>query len=147
MALLNLFNFLHFVGLIWGVGGATIATIISVKADKNPDVAKASMKIMPAIVKLIWLGMILLIISGIALPFYISWPLNKQMLLVKHVLVAWIVIFGVAVGMSSKKMSRFAPKGKEAPDKRFIKAKKRTKAFSIVNLILWYVVTLLSVWV
>lgn len=127
---LDLFNFLHFVGLAFGLGGATIMTIISIKAEKHKEVAIAMRHIGPAIVKLIWTGLLLLIISGIALPFFVGWPLNKNMLLIKHILVAFIVIIGVIIGVSSKKG-----------------AKKYMKFFSIINLILWYTVTLLSVFV
>jgi len=37
---LELFNFLHFVGLAFGLGGATIATIISLKANKDKEIFK-----------------------------------------------------------------------------------------------------------
>lgn len=130
MVWLDLLNFLHFVGLAFGLGGATIMTIISIKAEKNKEVAIAMRYIGPAIVKLIWTGLILLIISGIALPFLVGWPLNRDMLLIKHILVAFIVIIGVIIGVSSKK-----------------RAKKHIKFFSMINLILWYIVTLLSVFV
>ena len=126
MVWLELFRVLHVIGLAFGLGGATIAAVISAKAAKDKDVGKAIGKIMPSIVKFIWAGMALLIISGIALPFYISWPIDKNMLLVKHALVALIVIMGIIMGIRMKK-------------------KKPIKALSIINLILWYLVTIMSV--
>ncbi|MBU0957585.1 MAG: hypothetical protein KKF56_02110 [Nanoarchaeota archaeon] len=147
MAGLEILNFIHDIGLIWGVGGATVMAIISAKAGKDKDVAKAAMKISPAIVKMIWIGILLLIVSGILLPSYIRWELNTQNLLIKHILVAWIVIIGVLLGLNSKKMMDFAPKGDDKPTLGFIRAKKKMKIFSIINLILWYVVVLLSVFV
>jgi len=126
MVWLELFRVLHVIGLAFGLGGATIAAVISAKAAKDKDVGKAMGKIMPSIVKFIWAGMALLIISGIALPFYISWPIDKNMLLVKHSLVALIVIMGIIMGIRMKK-------------------KKPIKALSIINLILWYLVTIMSV--
>ena len=128
MVWLEIFNFMHFVGLAFGLGGATIASIISSKAAKDKEVAKVIGKIMSPIVKLIWLGMILLIVSGIALPFFITWPLNKNMLIIKHVLVAWMVIIGIIMGRRMKKG-------------------KNIKGLSKINLILWYVVTLMSAFV
>jgi hypothetical protein len=125
---LDFYNFLHFVGLAFGLGGATIMTIISIKAEKYKEVALAMGRIGPLIVKLIWVGLLLLIISGIALPFYITWPLDKTMLLIKHILVAFIVIIGIILGISSRKGLR-----------------KQMKILVIINLILWYLVTLLSV--
>ena len=149
MVALELFNFLHFLGLAFGLGGATFAFVISRKAEKDKDVGKALMKIMPSIVKFIWIGMLLLIISGIALPFFVTWPLNRQMLIIKHVLVAWIVVIGVVIGTRMKKMKNLAPVGRlhEKPSPKFIKTQKQIKFFSTINLILWYLVTLLSVFV
>ena len=89
----------------------------------------------------------ILIISGIALPFYIEWPLDKKMLLIKHVFVVWIIIVGFFLGFSSRKMNRLAPREKEKPSPRFLKVKSQMRLFSIINLILWYLVTLLSVFV
>jgi uncharacterized membrane protein len=126
--LLETFNFLHFIGLAFGLGGATIAAVISAKAGKDKDVASALGKIIPSIVKLIWLGILFLIISGIGLIFLVKWPLNRQLLIIKHVLVAWVVIIGIVIGIRSKK-------------------KKSIKGLSIINLILWYGITLMSAFV
>lgn len=128
MVALEIFNFMHFLGLAFGLGGATIAAVISSKSNKDKDVKKAAAKIMPSIVKFIWLGLVLLIISGIFISFLVTWPLNKQLLIIKHVLVAWIVIIGVIIGRRMKKQ-------------------KPIKGLSIINLILWYVVTLMSAFV
>lgn len=144
--ILEIFRFLHILGLAFGLGGATLAAIISRKADKDLELGKQIMKIMSSVSKLIWLGLILLIISGIGISFYIEWPINKNLLIVKHVLVAWIVIFGVFIGVKMKRMKPLAPiKPNEKPSSQFVKAKKQLKFFSIINLILWYIITLMSV--
>ena len=142
---LEILNFLHFVGLAFGLGGATIMAIISNKAEKHKEVALAMRQIGPSIVKFIWVGLILLIVSGIALPFYIKWQLNKNMLLVKHVLVFWIVIMGIILGVGSRKRNRLAPK--ENPSEEFLKTKRLVRFFSIINLILWYLITIFSVFI
>jgi len=147
MVMLEISNFLHFAGLILGVGGATIANILSIKADKDPDIAKAARKIAPTIVKLIWIGLVLLIISGIMLPYYMTWPMNTQMLMAKHILVVWIVIIGILIGVNSKKLKALTPLGKEKPSSKFLRIKKMVRVLSIVNLILWWLVTLQSVFV
>src|SRR3989344_2254372 len=128
MAWLEIFNFLHFLGLAFGLGGATIAAIISSKAKVHREVRNAMSKLMPPISKLIGFGLFLLIVSGIALPFFITWPLNKNMLIIKHILVAWILVIGVWIGIRTKK-------------------NKDIKGLSIINLILWYAVTLMSAFV
>jgi len=148
MVWLEFFYFLHYIGIAWGLGGATTAAIISSKARKYQELTPGIIKIIPAISKLIWIGLLLLIISGIALPYFIKWPINKEMLIIKHVLVIWIVIIGIIIGVNAKKMKRLSNlTPKEKPSSAFIKAGKRVKIFSIINLILWYLVTLLSVFV
>ncbi len=147
MVWLEIFNFVHFLGLAFGLGGATLAAIISRKSERDSEIGKLSFKIMPSISKLIFFGLVLLIISGIALPFFIAWPLNKELLIVKHVLVAWIVVIGIILGRSSKKIFNLAPVGREKPSLRYLRTKKKIKLFSMINLVLWYVVTLISAFV
>lgn len=142
--ILEISNFIHFLGLAFGLGGATIAAVISRKAAKDKEVGKSFMKIMPSISKLIWIGLILLTISGILITIYVTWPINKELLIIKHILVVWIFIFGIVIGISMKKMKNLS----EAKDKLKIeKARKQMKIFSTINLILWYLVTLMSAFV
>ena len=145
MDLLPLFQFMHYLGIAYGVGGATIAKIITTKADKNQELVPATMKILPSISKLIWLGLILLAISGVALIYLVKWPINRQLLLVKHVLVLWILIFGILISAKGSKLMKLIPKAKEKPSLEFLKTKKQMKVFSTINLILWYLVTIISV--
>ena len=147
MVLLQITNFLHFLGLAFGLGGATIAVIISSKAEKDKEIAKIMHKIMPSISKLIGLGLLLLIISGIALISLVKWPLDKNLLIIKHILVVWIIIIGIILGINSKKMNNSSPIGKEKPSAKFLKAKQIVKTSSKINLILWYAVTLMSAFV
>lgn len=128
MSLLEIFNFIHFLGLAFGLGGATIATIISVKAKRDREIRNIIKKIMPSISKLIGFGLFLLIFSGIFLSFLVKWPLNKNLLIIKHILVVWIVIIGITIAKQTKK-------------------RKNIKGLSIINLILWYIVTLISAFV
>jgi len=147
MVALEIWNFLHFIGLALGLGGATIANIISRKADNDKELSRGLHKILPPIIKLIWTGLILLIISGIALPYYITYPMNKQILIIKHVIVVWIVLIGIFIGIISKRVMTSTPIGKEKPKQEFLKISKIMKVLSTINLILWYVVTLLSAFI
>ncbi|MDO8647997.1 MAG: DUF2269 family protein [Candidatus Diapherotrites archaeon] len=144
--LLEIFNFLHFIGLAWGVGGATAAAIISMKAEKNPEVAASLMKIIPALSKLIWAGLVLLIISGIAVTSLVKWPLDTNLLLIKHALVVLIVAIGALIFLRVKKMQKLAKPG-EKPSEEFFKAKKQLGMLSITNLALWYLIVLISAFV
>ena len=143
--LLETAQFVHFVGLVLGAGGATVATLINMKAEKDQQLAPAIMKIMPSISKLIWAGIILLAVSGIALSRLVPWPINYTIFSVKIFFVALLVINGVVMSAYLiKKMARLAPKN-EAPSKEFLKTKKMTKIAGITGLVLWYVIIGLSV--
>ena len=143
--LLEIFRFLHLVGLAFGLGGATIAAVISRKAEKDKELGKVVMKLMPSISKVIWLGLILLIISGGGLSIYVKWPIDKNILLLKHVLVAWLFVIGIFIGSRVKKIAKLEEKGK--PSAEFLRIMKQIKIFSIINLILWYLTTILAVFV
>jgi len=147
MVLFNLISFLHFIGLAFGLGGVTCVTIISLKAEKDKENGRKLASVIPAISKLIWLGLFLLIFSGIYLTSYLEESLNIQMLLIKHILVVWIVIFGVLIMVNSKKAMRLAPKQGEKPIHKYLVAKRFAKVFSRMNLVLWYLTALISFWI
>ena len=142
----EIFRFLHFVGLAWGVGGATIASIISAKADKDREIGSSFIKIVPAISKLIWIGILLLIISGVGIG--ITTPYgepDKQLFIVKIIIFALLIIIGIIIGLKIKKMKLIAPKENEKPLDEFLKTKKQLKILSIISLIIWYAIVGLSV--
>jgi hypothetical protein len=100
---------------------------------------------MPAISKLIWAAIILLIISGIALAQLVTFPVDAAMLLIKHIVVAVLVLNGIILAFGIlPKMQKLAPKDGK-PSVEFLKAKKSAKASSTLGLVLWYVILVLSV--
>lgn len=145
--ILEIFRFLHFVGLAWGVGGATVASIISAKADKDREISSSFMKIVPGISKLIWIGIVLLIISGIGLSRYVTWPINKELLIVKVSIFALLIVIGIVIGFKINKMKLIAPKENEKPLDEFLKTKKQLKILSIISLVIWYAIVGISVFV
>lgn len=147
MAILELFNFLHLVGLAWGVGGATIAAIISRKAEKDQEVGRVIMKLMPSVSKIIWLGLVLLLVSGFGISAYIERPINTWLLAVKHTVVIAIVIIGAAIWLRFRKMQRLIPKPGEVPSAEFSGSKRQVKALSAANLVLWYLVVIFSTFI
>ncbi len=145
MALLEAMWLLHFIGIAWGVGGATISAILMAKADKNPEIAPLAMKVMPSISKLIWAAIILLIVSGIALAQLVTFPIDAAMLLIKHAVVAVLVLNGIILAFGIlPKMKKFAPTDGK-PSAEFLKAKKSAKVAGMLGLFLWYVILVLSV--
>lgn len=145
MVLLEAMWLLHFIGISWGVGGATVAAILMMKSDKNPEIAPLAMKAMPAISKLMWIAIILLIVSGIALAQLVTWPIDTTMLLIKHVAVVILILNGLYLGFRIlPKMKKLAPSGGK-PSAEFLRAKKISRISGMIGLVLWYVIMILSV--
>lgn len=132
MALLQIINLLHLMGISWGVGGATIAAIIMIKAGKDKKLAPLMKEVMPAISKLMWLALILLGISGIMLVPLVTWPVDSTILTIKHIAVVALVINAVFMTLNAKKK----------PTKE---NQKMAKASGMIGLALWYIIVVLSV--
>jgi hypothetical protein len=128
MVLLETMNFLHFLGTAWGVGGATLAAILSAKL-KKPSQAPLLKEVMPVISKLILFGLLLVCASGIGLIFIVTWPMNIAMLIIKHVTVGALIVNMIFMKISQKRK----------------KSKKARKVSGIIGLLLWYVIIVLSV--
>lgn len=143
--MLQILRLLHAIGIAWGVGGATINSILIMKDEKNPELAPHIMKIMPSIVKMIWAAIIILIISGVFLVPLITWPIDKTMLSVKHLVVILLVLSGLNLNFRVlPKMKKLAPTDGQ-PSPEFLKIKKTLKISGIVGLVLWYTIMVLSV--
>ena len=139
---------LHYIGVAWGVGGVTMSIIVSMIADKNPENASHFMLVNKAIMKLIWIGLILLIISGFAYSY--TWPYGtleySTLLMIKHVLVAILIIVALVITFAFvPKVMKNKPKKDEKPLAAFINAKRNVKIGSIIGFILWYLILILSV--
>src|SRR3989344_2444978 len=133
---------MHDFGIALGVGGATIAFLISKKAEKKPEISQATGFLMESISKLIWVGLLLLIVSGIGLTAFIKWPVNIPLLIVKHAIVLIIAINGIYLGVNSKKLVKAI---REKDVLGINKTKLRLKKVGLLNLICWYIVMVLSV--
>ena len=141
-------HFLHIIFTVFGVGGATIATIIMMKAEKAPELMPAAMKFVESISKLIWVGLIGLIATGIITSamgagkgYY-----DPTTLAIKHIAVAVILICGLNINLRLlPKINLLAPKPGTKPAAEFIRARKHMKFSSMLSLVLWYVVVALSV--
>jgi len=141
-------HFLHLVFIIWGVGGATISTLLMIKAEKEPALMPSAMKFMGSISKLIWIAIMGLIITGIISAsmgagkgYY-----DPTILTIKHIVVALIIIFGANISLRLvPKLRKISPSPGSAPTAEFLKAKKHMKIEAAFSLVLWYVVVALSV--
>lgn len=145
MNLLQIMQLLHAIGEAWGVGGATVNAILMLKSEKNPEIAPHIMKAMPAISKLVWLGILLLLVSGAALTRLVAWPIDATMLRIKLAVVLILILNGLYLTFGLlPKMKKLAPQN-EKPSEEFLKTKKKIKVFGTFGLVLWYLILILSV--
>ncbi len=138
-------RFLHFVGLIFGVGGVTSLFIINKKIEKNPELQELAFNLMKTFTIMIWIGIISLAISGISLQLLLGEVINKNVLVFKHALVVLIIVNGIYLGISAKKIGKLS-KSNEAKSK-IIKLKSKMSVIGTLNLLLWYLILLISVFV
>ena len=137
---------LHDIATAWGVGGVTIAFLLLLKGDRDKELAPIIRnKLMPLISKVIMIGLLLLIVSGIGLLYLTPWPLG-DFYLIKHIFVVALLCVGISMGAYvMPRRNKLAPTPGNPPSKEFLKFKRLARALHLVNLILWYVITVLSV--
>ncbi|HIH32734.1 MAG: hypothetical protein J4478_04310 [Candidatus Diapherotrites archaeon] len=143
----SILQLLHIVFTAWGLGGATVAAVLMLKAKKDQSMGQALLKVMAPISKLIWLGLIGLIITGIAISALGSGKgyFDATTLLAKHVIVILLLIFGLNISLRLlPRLKALAPKAGEKPSHKFLQVSKTLALNSTLSLFLWYVITALS---
>ena len=140
--LLEITQLVHVIGIALGVGGATIHFLLSLKAEKDPEIRPAMMKISVMISKLIIVAVVLLIASGLGLKYQVRWPIDPTMLAIKHTVVGLLVINGAYLNLA---VFRRLQKAHELTEGELAKLQKRGKIAGLISLILWYSILVLSV--
>lgn len=148
--LYQLFGILHVIGLTWGVGASTFGIVLNIISNKKSELKSHIAEISPYLTKFIFLAMIILGISGVILQgFYEidieNYYLSSPLLIIKHVLALVLIINGILLGTKlGPKMQKLAPK-EGPPSKEFTKAKKNLMIIGFINVILWYIIVILSI--
>jgi uncharacterized membrane protein len=137
---------IHVLGLGWGLGAVTVNMILMMKAEKNPEIAPVVMGLAPSVAKLIWVAIILLVISGVGLAIEGADDIDRTVMAVKHSLVVAMVIIGLfMIFRMMPKMQKLAPTG-GPPSGDFLALKKKLQALGMINVVLWYVIFVISFW-
>lgn len=101
--------FLHFFGISIGAGTGIYMLALSRHATRNLDQAEAR-TLMPGIAGTVsgvgTLGLVLLIVSGLAMALMIGDSVLSSMFLAKMILVALIVVFVMAMHYLAKRVQR-----------------------------------------
>lgn len=139
---------IHFIGLSWGVGAATISIILLVLSGKKEEYKAPVKKVIPIIQMITFFGLILLIISGIGMTinFGVDYWVGNTILIVKHVLIGIMLAVGITLmGYLGPKMDKLAPiPGEGPPSQEFLKLRKIAMLLGIILVIGWYTTLVLS---
>lgn len=133
-----LFIFVHVIGSALGVGGVTANVVLWTKARFDKELAPAILKIVELIGKLIFLGLILLTLSGIGF-LYLGFPLAR--LTVKLSLVAALWVESPLVHYLTSRVANLAPKPGQPQSPEFLSIKRKTQVVGTIGVILWYTTT------
>ena len=137
---------LHDIGTAWAVGSATITMILMFKADRDEGLAATMAKITPMLNKLVMIGMVILIASGVALIFLVDRSIDDTMLVVKIVVVVALVLNGLNLNLRMQpQATKLAPKEGEKPSDAYTYAKKNVKLGILTSVVLLYAILILSV--
>jgi hypothetical protein len=138
-----LFIFIHIIGLALGLGGVTVNVALMVKARFDKELASIIPKVSRIIGPLIFLGLVLLTISGIGFV-HLGYPLTRT-LTVKLDLVVVLWVEGLLISYLGSKIGRLAPKLGEPPSPKFLSTRRKMQALAVVGVVLWYTTTALGV--
>lgn len=133
----------HTLGIALGIGGATIANVINIKSERNPELAPAAMRLLQPISKVIWVGVILMFITHI-----IELILSPDILIlwIKFLVILLILAGGITITFGFlPKLLKLAPTPPAKPSADFISLKAKLKILSLSLLVLWYTDLVLTV--
>lgn len=147
---LQLFQILHLVGLTWGVGVATFGLLLNLISKRNPEIAPHVSKIMPYVAPFIFIALIILGVTGILRQVFfaingVNYYVTSPLIIVKQIVVGLLVANGILLAAKlAPKLQSLAPKG-GPPSVEFVQARKTVMLSSYLNVIMWYVIVVLSV--
>jgi len=136
--------FVHIIGLVMGVGAATVKLVLLIKSKYDYSVVPFYLKVAKPITQLIITGMVLLTISGIG--FIIEgYPLTTQ-LIIKLIFVALLWIIGPIIDNAIEpKFIKSAPAIGHHPTQEFIEVHKKYLNLEILATLIFYIV--IGVWI
>ncbi|MFQ5405741.1 MAG: CopD family protein [Candidatus Micrarchaeia archaeon] len=136
------FKFLHYVGVALGAGGATIATLLMMKSEKDAKLAPLTASFMPDISKVISSAVILLFLSGIGMAWALSGDLSnaptQELFQIKYALYAILIVAGGY--LSLKVMPKMQEEAKKGNTAEVAKLKKQGKILGTGSLLIWYAI-------
>jgi len=137
--LTSLLPVIHLIGLALGVGCATAKITLLFRSGENPASIQAFITVVRPITRLIILGIILLVISGIGW-IILGYPFTT-ILAVKVALVAAILIIGPVIdNIVEPKFLKLAPMSGEAVSAEYVRIYRQYVLLEVVATGLFYAI-------
>lgn len=137
----------HLLGFALGVGGATVTDMFFFRFLRDYHISKWEANVMHSVSHLIWIGLVILIISGIGLYLPNAEALNMSSKFIsKVIIVAIILLNGIALNLyiSPKMiMINFGKKHKHHPGELH-RLRRAAFASGAISLISWYTAFILG---
>jgi hypothetical protein len=135
----------HLIGLALAVGSATVKLVLLFRCRAYPTFASTFLKVSKPITRLIILGMILLLLTGIGRLILLGYGFTPA-LIVKLILFAAIWVLGPVIdNVVEPRFQKQSPGQGEAPTPAFVGALKRYLVWETVATSLFYVI--IVIWV
>lgn len=151
MSLTSFLVIAHIVGVVFGAGAATMSDLLFMRSIRRNEIQEAEFRVFHFLSKFVWIGLLLLIISGLGFLLYYrievpeSGLIYKPKLLVKLVVTA--VIFFNGLIMHAALMPKLAKMvGKPLDRSDFPKMARYFFMFGAVSVISWYTALILGAW-
>jgi hypothetical protein len=144
ISLSSLLTFTHLIGLVLGVGAATVKLVLLFKCKSNPALVPSYLKIFKPITHIIILGLILLTLSGIGWLLY-GYPFSAE-LIVKLIFVLAIWLIGPIIdNVIEPKFIKLASILEEPMSKEFLQIQNKYLGMEIIATLLFYVIIIMWV--
>ena len=141
----SLLSVVHLIGLALGVGAATVKLVLLLQSRSNPALVPVFLSVVRPITKVIILGLVLLLASGIGW-IAMGRPFTST-LVAKSVLVAALFILGPIIdNVVEPKYRAAAPRSGEAASAEFLRAQQRFLALEIAATGIFYVIVVAWAW-
>jgi len=140
----NLLNLAHILGLVLGVGAATVKMRLLLKCNSNYGFVPVFLGVIKPITRIIILGQILLTLSGI------GWMLYRYsftpIIIIKMVLLGSLWIMGPIIdNVFAPRFEKLAPSPGESASPSFVIAQKQLLATEIAATGLFYILLVLGI--
>jgi hypothetical protein len=144
MSLSTLVTLVHLLGLILGVGAATVKLVLLVKSSTDRAFVPIYLRVARLITRQIMVGMVLLTLSGIGW-LLLGYPFTPR-LVVKLLLFGVIWVLGPVIdNLVEPRFQKLLPESGQPASPAFIAIQKRYLALEITATLLFYVV--IVIWV